>query len=96
MENETQYVLIAIVGSCFLLNTLATYIVLNTYFEVKERRTYQILFVWLLPYIGAIFAVFISREDYFENRRLKKVGNNSNISESQAVNMASSVNHSGR
>jgi len=95
MENEMFYVLLAIFVSLLILNGIATFVILNTYFKIKERRIYQILFVWLLPYIGGIFAIYINLEDYFHEKRLNKVGNNSNISDSDAVNMGSSVGHHG-
>lgn len=85
------YIFAAIAGSLIFLNLCAMYIVFHTYFEVKERRLYQVLFIWLIPFIGALFAIIINREDYFEERRLKKVGNNSNITDSEAVTMASSI-----
>lgn len=91
MEGGSFYILIGITSVLIILNVIASYFILNTHFEVKERRTYQLLFVWGLPFIGAVFAILINREDYFADRRLKKVGNNPNISETQAVNMGSSV-----
>lgn len=91
MEGGSFYILAGLTSVLVILNVIASYIVRNTHFEVKERRTYQLIFVWLLPFIGAIFAIMINREDYFADRKLKKVGNNSNISETQAVNIGSSV-----
>jgi hypothetical protein len=95
LENGSLITLIVIAASLLVLNLIATYIVLNTHFEVKKRRLYQLLFIWLLPYLGGLFAILINREDYFEERRLKKVGNDSNISESDATSMAVGADHHG-
>jgi hypothetical protein len=79
LENGSLYILIGIGVALVILNSIASYVILHTHFEVKERRTYQLIFVWVLPFLGAIFAILINREDYFADRRLNKVGNNSNI-----------------
>lgn len=88
---ETFYILALLAGSLIVFNCVGMYVVFQTYFEVKERRLYQVLFIWLVPFIGATLAIYINREDYFEDRRLKKIGNNSNITDSEAINMASSI-----
>jgi len=88
LKNELLYILIAIGLSLVILNMIATYVVLNTYFEVKERRLYQLIFTWLLPFVGALLVIFINLEDYFEERRKKKIGNNPNISDNEASDMA--------
>ncbi len=77
MRELEFYIIITLIIIWIALNIVATIVVLSTHFEEKNRRTMQIVFVWLLPIIGALFAIFINKEDYFENRRLKKVGNNS-------------------
>ena len=94
MENGLIFLML-LLGCLILINLIATYIIFNTFFKVKERRAYQLIFVWVIPFIGAIFAVYINREDYFEEQRLKKVGNNLNISESEAIGMGASAGHQG-
>lgn len=86
MELVLIYLLV-ILGLMIMLNTVATYIVWNTYFEVKERRAYQTVFIWLAPLIGAFMTIYINREDYFTAKHKRQVGNNPNITDSQAVNM---------
>lgn len=95
MESALLSIVIALVVVAVLLNLIATYIVLNTYFEIKERKIYQIFFVWLVPFIGSILAIAINREDYFREKHKKQVGNNSNISHSDAVDHAISADHHG-
>ena len=53
------------------LNVVATYIVLKTYFLIKARRYYQLLFIWLVPIFGGVIAIAINKEDYFENKKQK-------------------------
>jgi len=72
VSNFEIYLLIGFFGFLFTLNSLAIYIVLNTYFKVKERRLYQILFVWLLPYIGAMFTIYINKQDYYDQKLARK------------------------
>ena len=95
MESALLYIVIALTVVAVILNSIATYIVLNTYFEIKERKTYQILFVWLIPFIGSILAIAINREDYFREKHKKQIGNNSNISQSEAINHAVAADHHG-
>lgn len=91
MEMVFIYLLI-IVGVVFTLNSIATYIVWNTHFEVKQRRIYQTIFIWLVPIIGASMAIYINREDYFTKKQQAQVGNNPNITDSQATTFS---NHTG-
>ena len=95
MESALLYIVIALTVVAVILNSIATYIVLNTYFEIKERKIYQILFVWLVPFVGSILAIAINREDYFREKHKKQIGNNSNISHSEAINHAVAADHHG-
>ena len=88
MEMTFIYLLI-ILSVLFILNSIATYIVWNTHFEVKERRIYQTIFIWLVPIIGASMAIYINREDDFAKKQQPQVGNNSNITDSQAISFGS-------
>jgi hypothetical protein len=38
-------------------------VIFTTYYEVKERRFYQLIFVWVLPLFGAITVILINREN---------------------------------
>jgi len=95
MENLALYLVIALAVLLIVLNSIATYIVCHTYFEVKERRRYQILFTWLVPFVGSLLTIFINKEDYFSQKHEKQVGNNPNITESQAIRYASAARHRG-
>ena len=85
--DATFLVVVGVFVSIFLLlNVLATHVVFNTYFEIKERRAYQTLFIWLVPIFGAVFAMYINREDYFEQKaRKKQIGNHTSITNSEAT-----------
>ena len=76
MDDSLFYIFSAFMIIIGILNVIATYIVLNTYFEVKERRLYQIAFIWFVPFIGSILAIFINREEHFERKQERKIGNN--------------------
>lgn len=92
-----MYIVASVVGCLVLLNIIASYVVLTTYFAVKSRRYYQITFVWFAPIIGAILAIYLNREDRFEVEHKRQIGNHSNISDSEAVNHAmASDYHGGR
>ena len=95
MESALLYIIIALTVVAVILNSIATYIVLNTYFEIKERKIYQLLFVWLIPFIGSILAIVINREDYFHEKHKRQIGNNSNISHSEAIDHAVAADHHG-
>lgn len=79
-------------GFIVLLNVGASYIVCKTYFEVKARKKYQLLFIWFVPFIGAALAIYINRESWFEKERFDKIGNYSNITNSEAISHASALN----
>ncbi len=97
MENLVLYILVTFSLIAVGLNIAATYIVCHTYFEVRNRRRNQIVFIWLVPIIGSLLAIFINREDYFAQKHQKKVGNNPNITESQAIDYGLASNqHDGR
>ena len=93
MENQTIYMVVILSGIIVLLNIIATYIVFNTYFEIKERKLYQTLFIWFIPIFGAILAIYINREDYFEEKHKKQIGNQTSITDSEATTHAIATNH---
>ena len=95
MENIALYLVITFAILLITLNLIATYIVCHTYFVVKSRRSYQILFTWLIPFIGGLLTIYINKEDYFTQKQAKQVGNNPNITESQAIHYASAARHRG-
>ncbi|MCX4026809.1 hypothetical protein H0A36_01400 [Endozoicomonas sp. SM1973] len=72
----------------FTANVYATFVVAKTYFEIKQRRLYQILFIWLVPVIGAALAIYLNLEEYFEQKRSTQIGNSPNITDAQAVTFA--------
>jgi len=95
MENIVLYIIL--VGSCslFLVNVVATVMVLRTYFIVKKRRYYQIAFIWFVPILGALLVIYLSYEDYFNRKEKKQIGNETNIPDSEAVSYAASSGHYG-
>ncbi len=95
MDDLGLYILIGFLFVVVGLNAIATYIICKTYFVVENRKRNQIIFVWLLPVVGALLAIIINREDYFEQKQRDKVGNNPNITESQAVHYGRAANHRG-
>jgi len=95
MDNLALYLIIGLLALIIILNSVATYIVCHTYFEIKNRRLYQILLTWLVPFIGALLTIYINKEDYFAHKHQKQVDNNPNITESQAITYGSAANHRG-
>jgi len=92
MDSFITVLVCSLIGFLVLLNVGASYIVCKTYFEVKARKKYQLFFIWLIPFIGAALAIYIHRESWFEERRIDKIGNHSNISNSEAISHASALN----
>lgn len=92
VSNFEIYLLIGFFGFLFILNSLATYIVLNTTFKVKERRLYQIIFVWLIPYIGAMLTIYINKQDYYDQKLARK---KSGFTDSYAATAYQASNHRG-
>jgi predicted anti-sigma-YlaC factor YlaD len=95
MDNLALYVLIGFLVMFTGLNAIVTYIVCKTHFVVENRKRNQLIFIWLVPIIGALLAIILNREDYFAQKQRDKVGNNPNITESQAVNYGRAANHRG-
>ena len=86
MVNLTSLFILTIISVIVILNIIATYIVFKTYFIVKERRYYQTIFIWLIPFIGSILAIYINRQEYFEQKH--KTEKHTNISDNEAFNYA--------
>ena len=95
MGNAVLYILIASAVFWLSLNAVASYIVFKTYFEVKNRRLYQMLFIWLLPFLGAMLAIYLNRQDYFEQRRQRQIGNHTSFSNATARSHYIAANHRG-
>jgi len=97
MENLALYLIAGISVFVVLLNSVATYIVFHTFFKVKQRRLYQALFIWLLPVVGALFAIFFNREEYFVQKKTRQVGNHPTIEDTYTASLArKSGGHGGR
>lgn len=79
MDDFSFITYILIFSPFFVLNLCACYVIFTTCYEVKERRLYQLLFVWLLPLLGAITVIFINREDRLVKKPKRKVGNDTSI-----------------
>jgi len=92
LENMSLYLVSAFVVFILILNIIATYIVFKTHFVVKGRRLAQSLFIWCIPFLGGLLAVYLNREEYFERRHQRQVGNNTSISHSEAINHAIATN----
>ncbi len=84
--------LLVVPALVLVLNIIATYVVVKTYFEVKNRRLYQIVLIWFVPFFGAWLAIYINREEYFARKRSKLTGRLTEISDSEAVTHAAAVN----
>ena len=95
MDAVSIYTIIILVIFPLALNAIATYIVLNTYFIVKGRRSLQLLVIWLIPYAGAILAIYTNREDYFEQKRKRQIGNNTVFTNADATQHYMGANHRG-
>ena len=97
MDTAALIIVGTVIALFLLLNIVATYIVFNACFEIKERRLYQTLFIWLVPFIGAFLAIYTNREDYFEEKNKKKIGNQTSITDSEATtHYFGGNNHGGR
>ncbi|MDE1464941.1 hypothetical protein [Spartinivicinus poritis] len=88
MEHTGLYIMIAVAIFIIIANIFATFVVCKTYFEIKQRRLYQILFIWLVPIIGSALAIYLNLEDYFEQKHSTKIGNHPNITDAEAVTFA--------
>ena len=88
MGSLALYLIAGISIFVVLLNSIATYIVFHTFFKVKHRRLYQMLFIWLVPVVGASMAIFLNREDYFAQKRKRQVGNHPTVSDTYAASLA--------
>lgn len=93
MDSFALYILIGFLVLLAGLNAVATYIVCHTYFRVENRKRKQIIFIWAVPLLGALLAIFLNREDYFAQRQKDRVGNNPHITEAQAVTFGRAENH---
>lgn len=97
MNGMALYIVGALIALVLLLNSAATYVVFNTYFEVKERRRYQTLFIWLVPLVGAMLAIYVNREDYFQQNNNKQIGNNTAFDDSDVTtHYVAGDDHGGR
>ena len=78
-----------------LLNIVATFVAINTHFEIKVRRYYQIALIWALPFIGALMVIIINKEDYFHQKSKKQIGNNTSIKQSDEATVYVAMKHKG-
>ena len=85
MESLTVYLFLTLTDICLILNIVATYIVFNTHLNLKEKKLYQTLFIWLIPFVGASLAIYLNREEYFENKHKKQLGNKTTIREEDVI-----------
>jgi len=79
MNDYNLYIFIIIFSPIILLNFYACYVIFTTYFEVKERRLYQLIFVWIVPLLGSITVIFINREERLIKKPKRKIGNDTSI-----------------
>ena len=91
MNNQTLFILGAGLIPLVILNLIATYVIFHTYFKVKSRRAYQIIFIWLVPLIGAMLAIYLNREDKFAPKSKRRIGNQTSNTNDQAIDFALSV-----
>jgi len=74
MDEIAFYILISIGSVLFVFNVIASYIIFTAYFEVKQRKYYQLIFVWLIPFVGVVFAIYFNRNEPRIIKFKKKVG----------------------
>ncbi len=58
--------LLIFVGFALLLNVFATYAVTQSASHTTERKTIQVILVWLIPLLGAIICIVFERADRSE------------------------------
>ncbi len=75
MDELALKILLAIGAALIVLNLIASYLILTTYFEVRQARYYQLIFVWLIPFLGAFFAIYFNRTEPYLVKFKRKVGN---------------------
>lgn len=92
MEKLPVLIFAIILIAWLTLNTIATYVVFKTSFIVKERRIYQTIFIWLIPFIGSTLAIYLNRQEYFDLKKKDEIGNHPNISNEEAFNYAIEIN----
>lgn len=95
MDAVTIYAIIILIVLPLVLNIIATYIVLNTCFNVKNRRAYQLVVIWLIPFIGSMLAIYTNREDYFEQKRKRQIGNDTAFTNADETSHYIGANHHG-
>ena len=55
--------ILILVGVALLLNLFATYVVTQSTSYTTERKTLQVILVWLIPLLGAIICIVFERAD---------------------------------
>lgn len=55
-------ILLTVLAIVLLLNIRASIIVSRATFLVKERKTWQLIFIWCVPILGAILALYFHTE----------------------------------
>ena len=91
----TTLILIASLA-LIVINVMASIYIWKAPAYESSQKVVQIIFIWLVPYFGAFF---FSGFLWFERKETKKVnrkiGNDSNITNSEAVDQAVSTGHYG-
>ncbi len=95
MENLGLYFIIVLVSIIVILNVVASYVLFNTQFDTKERRQFQLIFVWVIPVIGAMMVIYINKEDIIFEKRKKQIGNNTSISNKESISHGLGANDHG-
>ena len=85
MEYIAIFIGLTIIVTWLVLNIRATFIVYNTYFVVKERRMYQMAFIWVLPFVGSILAIYLNKHSFSQQNNKNELGNHPNITDQQAM-----------
>ncbi len=82
-------------GVLLFINVVASILVARTFFLVKHRRYLQIVFIWVVPFLGAFMAIYFNYEDWFHKDRRDEIGNHPDITESEAITYAAASNYPG-
>ena len=72
---DSEVNVLVIVGMLVLVpNIIASVMALKAFFLVKERRKYQLWFIWLVPVFGSLLIIYSHKEDFFKRKR-SRIGN---------------------
>ncbi|GEM_PF-6714438 len=81
---------LVILGTCLCLNIFATFYIGRAAAYDRSQKQIQITLIWLFPFFASVGLSYFLWCDRKADKHSRKVGNDSNISHSQAIQQASS------